>query len=58
MSAHPPRDHVGVPETPEERAWTLWQERGVIVPEFASEIAQRRRIQRQWATVKDDTDDD
>lgn len=45
------RDRLGVPETPEERAWTIWCERGVIVPAFAAEIAECRRLQRRWAAV-------
>jgi hypothetical protein len=58
VNAYPPRDRLGVPETPEERAWMIWCERGVIVPEFASEIVQRRRILRQWAAAKGKTADD
>lgn len=50
------RDRLGVPETPEERAWRVWCRRGVIVPGFANEIAERRRIQRHWDAT--DTDDD
>lgn len=49
-------NRLGVPETPAERACTIWCRRGVIVPGFADEIAERRRIQHQWAGV-DTTDD-
>lgn len=51
---HTTRDQLGVPETPAEQAWTIWCRRGVIVPGFADEIAERRRIQRQWAAVHTD----
>ncbi|NKE36558.1 hypothetical protein GWG54_12155 [Natronococcus sp. JC468] len=29
-------------------AWELWCERGVVVPEYAGEIAALRRITREW----------
>lgn len=29
-------------------AWELWCERGVVCPGFASEVAELRRIKREW----------
>jgi hypothetical protein len=34
-------------------AWKLWCERGVILPGYAGEIAELRRIKREW----DDADE-
>ena len=34
-------------DDPEERAWQLWKERGVTIPEYAGYIAERRREERQ-----------
>lgn len=54
-------DECSVPKTPAERAWRIWCRRGVIVPGFADEIAERRRVQHEWAGVntneKGTTDD-
>ena len=44
-------DECSVPKTPAERAWRIWCRRGIIVPGFAAEIAERRRIQHEWAGI-------
>ena len=36
-----------------DRAWELYCERGVIIPEYASEIAARRAVKRQWETEEE-----
>ncbi|AGB38723.1 hypothetical protein [Natronococcus occultus] len=30
-------------------AWRLWCERGVVLPGYAAEIAELRRLKREWA---------
>lgn len=32
----------------EQEAWELYRQRGVIAPGHAGEIAERRRLQREW----------
>lgn len=35
----------------EQRAWDLYVERGVVLPEYGSEIAERKAILREWAAI-------
>lgn len=36
--------------TTADRAWELYLERGVVIPEYADEIAARRETMHEWAT--------
>ena len=38
-------------DTDEANAWWLWCERGVVIPEYAGEIADRRRLCREWERI-------
>lgn len=32
-----------------EQAWTIYKRKGVIVPGYQDEIAERRRVQEAWS---------
>ncbi|WP_226483255.1 hypothetical protein [Natrinema amylolyticum] len=32
-------------------AWAVYCERGIVTPEYATEIAERRRLCREWAAA-------
>lgn len=40
---------VTVDQIDADLAWEHYTRTGVIVPDFAGEIAERRRVQRRWA---------
>lgn len=35
--------------TQEQMAWELYKDRGCILPEYRNEIAERKKIVREWA---------
>jgi len=38
-------------QTDADRAWQLYCERGVVLSSYADEIAERKRILREWAAA-------
>lgn len=38
-------------DDPADEAWRLYRERGVVMPEYGDEIAERKALMREWAAI-------